>query len=193
MGFFWAMFTGEYAMGLGVSLFFELLWLDLFPAGTYIPPNGQAPTLACLAGLHHFDLTQPSVAVLAMILALPLGRIFAKMEGYHRQYENVAFNNLLLWAREPSSAPSPSSMVTRSILLMVSINFVAFSLALLCMLVLLYLALPHALGYLRAIPTNWSHLWMVASLGAVLSLRHRPAYALLLAGVILAMLARMFI
>ena len=35
----WALFTWQIQPALGAGIFFELLWLDLFPAGTFIPPQ----------------------------------------------------------------------------------------------------------------------------------------------------------
>ena len=32
---------------LGIGIFFELLWLDAIPAGTYIPPQSQLAAFVC--------------------------------------------------------------------------------------------------------------------------------------------------
>lgn len=191
IGFFWGILTGDYGLSLGVSLFFELLWLDLFPAGTSIPPHALAPTLVSLSAVHAFGVSQPSIAAVAMLASLPLGRAFSRIEAYHRQLENDAYTKLLQWSKKPRSSPSPLSLIRRSILIMVPVNFVAFGLALSAILVLLHLVLPRLAPVLERIPLEWPHLWVIASMGAVLSLRHRPAYALLLGGVALAVASRM--
>ena len=36
----WALLTFRLQPALSAGIFFELLWLDLFPAGTFIPPHG---------------------------------------------------------------------------------------------------------------------------------------------------------
>lgn len=184
-GFFWGLCTGEYALSLGVSLFFELLWLDRFPAGTAIPPNALASAMVSLAGIHYFGLHRPAEACVAMLLALPLSRIFAKIEAYHRQYENDAYNKLLSWARKPTLAFAPARLVKRSIAILVPAYFLAFCLALLAMLALLQMLLPLLEAQLSIIPLRWPHLWVMAGIGGILSLRHRPAYIVLVAGAVL--------
>ena len=192
IGFFWGILTGDYTLSLGVSLFFELLWLDIFPAGTSIPPHALAPALVSLSAVHFLGVSQPAVAAVAMMAALPLGRVFSSIEGYHRQHENDAYTKFLQWAKKPQGASSPFSLIRRSILIMFPLNFIAFCLALSAMLVLLHLLLPSLNPFLERIPLSWPHLWVIASMGAVLSLRHRPAYTLLLTGVALAVASRMF-
>jgi PTS system mannose-specific IIC component len=193
MGFVWGLITGDWASSLGICLFFELLWLDIFPAGTIIPPHSLAPALASLAVVNHFGLQQPSLAAVAMLAALPLGRAFAVIERYHRQYENLAFERLMLWARRGSCGPGPASLTRRSILVMLPVNAVAFALALSALLVVTHLLLPRLAPLIGQAPLKWPHLWVVASIGAVLSLRHRPAYAVLLGGVALAVLSRFLV
>jgi mannose PTS system EIIC component len=175
---------------LGVSLFFELLWLDLFPAGTIIPPQSLAPTLASLAVVHHLGIDTPSLAVVVMFVALPLGPLFAQLERYHRQYENRAHTGLLVWASQSGLGPGPAILTRRSILVMLPLNTIVFSICLLALTAISATILPRLEPLLGPIPLQWPHLWVVASVGAVLSLRHRPAYAILLGGVALALASR---
>ena len=193
IGFIWGLLTGSWESSLGVSLFFELLWLDIFPAGTIIPPNSLAPSLASLAVMHQYAITQPALAAVVILASLPLGRLFAQIERYHRQYENEAYNRLMLWAKHPEKGKGPVFLTRRSILVMLPVNFVTFGLALSGLLALIQVLLPRLSPMLENIPIKWPHLWVVASIGAVLSLRHRPAYAILLGGVALAVLSRLII
>ena len=190
LGFVWGLLTGDWAASLGVSLFFELLWLDIFPAGTIIPPHSLAPTLASLATMQHFSATKPALAAVVMLVSLPLGRIFAQLERYHRQFENDSYNRLVRWAKTPNGSLGPASLTRRSVLFMIPGNAVAFAAALAILMVITSLLLPRFESLLEAIPLKWPHLWVVASIGALLSLRHRPAYAVLLVGVLLAVLSR---
>lgn len=191
MGFFWGAVTGDFTVSLGVSLFFELIWLDLFPAGTIIPPQSLAPTLASLAVVRHFGITQPSVAALVMVASLPLGLLFARLERYHRQYENRSHSSLLVWARYPSRSSGPVKLTRASILLMAPLNLAVFALSLTLLTAFTAVMLPMVTPMLGRIPMTWPHLWVIASIGAVLSLRHRPAYAILLGGVGLALASRL--
>ena len=184
---------GNWPESLGVSLFFELLWLDVFPAGTIIPPNPLAPVLASLATLRYFHVTQPALAAVIMLLALPLGKLFARLERAHRQYENDAHSRLMRWAKNPEYALGPLKLTRRSVLILFWVNVAAFALSLACLMVLTRFLLPHAAPVIGNIPLKWPHLWGVASIGAVLSLRYRPAYAVLLLGVGLAVLGHLLV
>lgn len=191
MGFFWGLVTGDWATSLGVCLFFELFWLDIFPAGTIIPPNSMAPALASLAVMQVLHVTQPSQAAVITLLALPLGRAFARLERYHRQYENEAFGKLIHWAKRSGGAEGPGALTRRSIMVMFPASAVAFALASSALMASAHLILPLLAPHLTSIPLKWPHLWVVASIGAVLSLRFRPAYVLLGCGVALATLSRL--
>ena len=190
LGFVWGVMTGDWASSLGVSLFFELLWLDIFPAGTIIPPQSLAPALASLATMQHFSATKPALAAVVMLFSLPLGRMFAQLERFHRQFENEDYNRLMNWAKIPTGSPGPASLTRRAIISMFLVNSVVFAAALACLMVVMGILMPRFEPLLESIPLKWPHLWVVASIGAILSLRHRPAYAILLAGVVLAVLSR---
>lgn len=191
IGFAWGLLSGDWSTSLGVSLFFELLWLDIFPAGTIIPPQSLAPALASLAVLRHLGVTEPALAAVVMLASLPLGRLFARLERYHRQYENEAYNHLMHWAKRPESPHGPLPLTRNSILVMFPVNATVFALVLACLLAVLPPLLHRLSPVLGNIPLRWPHLWVVASIGAVLSLRHRPAYAILACGVVLAVLSRL--
>ncbi|GFK95144.1 hypothetical protein NNJEOMEG_03002 [Fundidesulfovibrio magnetotacticus] len=173
-----------------MSLFFELLWLDVIPAGTIIPPNALAPTLACLAALHLYGISSPAVAAVLIVACLPLGRLFSRLENYHRVFCNEGFNSFVLWVKNPGRPGGPAAMTRRSILVMFPINMAAFTLALAWLLALAHLGLPLLAPELSELKLTWPHLWAVGSIGAVLSLRHRPAYAVVLAGAFLAVFSR---
>ena len=191
LGFVWGLCTGNWAQSLGVSLFFELLWLDIFPAGTVIPPNPLAPVLASLAAVSYFGVTKPVLAALIMLLALPLGGIFAWIERWHRHYENDAHTRLMRWAKSPEHALGPVQLVRRSALLLFCVNMAAFAVVLACLMALTHILLPRVAPFIQDIPLKWPHLWGVAGIGAVLSLRYRPAYAVLLLGAGLTLVGRL--
>ena len=182
---------GNWAQSLGVSLFFELLWLDIFPAGTIVPPNPLAPALASLAAVSYFGVSKPALAAVVMLLALPLGGIFAWIERWHRQYENDVHNRLIRWVKSPERVPGPAALTRRSAMLLFCVNMAAFAVAVACVMTLTYILLPRVAPFIQDIPLKWPHLWGVASIGAVLSLRYRPAYAVLLIGAGLALVGHL--
>lgn len=191
LGFFWGLFTGDWASSLGICLFFELLWLDIFPAGTIIPPQSLAPALASLSLTHRLAVDSPALAAVVILMTLPLGRLFAQLERYHRRTQDGSFERLLQWSQSPGSSPGPALLTLRSVLFMIPLNAVAFALSLAVLLGVLAFLLPSLGPALERLPVAWPHLWVIASIGAVLSLRHRPAYALLLGGVVLAVGSRL--
>jgi len=191
MAFFWGLITGDWTQSLGVGIFFELLWLDIFPAGTIIPPNSLAPTLSSLCVMHLLGVTSPAMAVVILFASLPFGRLFARLERYHRQYENDAFNKLMLWTKHPERLSGPVALTRSSLAVMLPLSGVAFALAVSALLALMHVLLPRVSPYLGDLPLTWTHLWVVGSIGALLSLRHRPAYVVLLGGVVLAVASRL--
>jgi len=68
---------------------------------------------------------------------------------------------------------------------------VAFILALAWLLALAHLGMPVLAPELSGLTLTWPHLWALGSIGALLSLRHRPAYAVLLGGTALAVFSRL--
>lgn len=174
-----------------MSLFYELLWLDVFPAGTIIPPNALAAVVACLAVMHLYNITSPALSAVVILACLPLGRLFSLLERYHRVFCNEGFNHLIFWVKRPDAYGGPAVLTRRSILVLFPVNMVAFTLVLAWLLALAHLTLPVLTPELSGLTLTWPHLWALGSIGAVLSLRHRPAYALLLAGAALAVFSRL--
>jgi PTS system mannose-specific IIC component len=169
------------------------LWLDIFPAGTIIPPQSLAPTFLCLAAMRHFGITEPSLAALPVVMALPFGRVFSHLERQHRQFCNEGFTRLGRWVKGNGSSSGPGAFTRRAMLTMLPVNLTAFAIALTALLGVMNVALPALEPSLRGIGLTWPHMWVVGSMGAVLSLRHRPAYALLAAGAVLACLGRLIV
>ncbi len=179
VGFIWGAVFGDMGLALSVALFFELFWLDLIPAGAYIPPNSVAPTLASLSLVQSLGLNSPAGALFAIFLCAPLARLFSRVEGFQREYEDKVFDRFRASVGDAGAVMAPGTLIFRSIMDMTVINAIVFCLVLAVLAVLAsYLAprlLPLAAGY----PVSWWHIWLLGSLGAVFSLRYRPAYAAL--------------
>lgn len=71
-------------MVLPAAVFFQLIWLDLFYVGTYVPPQGLIAYLAFLPLALCFNLQAPAEALLLLILCLPLARAAARLETIQR-------------------------------------------------------------------------------------------------------------
>ncbi|PKN31367.1 MAG: hypothetical protein CVU63_24290, partial [Deltaproteobacteria bacterium HGW-Deltaproteobacteria-20] len=62
---------------MSAGIFFELLWLDLFPAGTYIPPQALLSLIATLTILACLPDADMRSTVLVVIATLPLAYLGA--------------------------------------------------------------------------------------------------------------------
>lgn len=177
VGFVWGAITGEWQMALSLAVFHELLWLDLFPAGTYIPPNGVLSLLLCLVVAGRFNLSSPDLLAVPLLLVLPAALCGAQLEYLLRKRENRQYNAILHWGRQPAMDQTLPSGIVRSSLLWHGLAqfcmFVAWSLVL-DVTIRVFAA---AFGYIpRVNGVLWGHLWFVAGLGGLLALRIRRAY-----------------
>jgi PTS system mannose-specific IIC component len=171
---------------LAVSIIFELFWLDLIPAGTFIPPNAAAANLGALAIIHFFGFRTPSETVFPILLCLPLGWVGARVEDIQRRWQGAGYERLLAWSTGHSARPyPPGRILLSSVLQSVVLDFVFFTVAVVALIALVGLLTSH--GLLRP-PRNflsWGHLWIAASFGGVMSLRSERAYSMLAAGIAL--------
>lgn len=193
MGFFWALVTGEWGVSLSMGVFFELFWLDLFPAGTYIPPNSAASMLLSLAAARYLGLTSPEYLVVPMAISLPAATLGAHVEYFQRQLQNRSYNAVINWGRKarPSlSFDTPGARIA-SALLQLFIFKVVFFLACLLVLIGVLNGLRVSLGHLPvATGLTWGHLWFAAALGGVLALRVRRSYAFFIATLLVVVLGQ---
>jgi len=184
--------TGELTLSLQIAIFFELFWLDLFPAGTYLPPNATASNLACLFLVSLGGLHDPAQIAPIMLITLPLARIFGKLENSQRVLANAFYNRLLTWAHASPAQMRPGQLILKSMALQFASNAVSFALALGALLALLGVASDRLFAVFQGSGLGFGHMWILGSLGAVLSLRYRPAQTVLAAGAALFALSAMF-
>lgn len=181
MGLVWGLLSGDMGLAISISLFFELFWMDLIPAGTFIPPQMAASALSALtlAEVHH--LTAPSLAVLAILASLPLAWLGTRLEAMERERQNRSYNELLRSSRGGMSDFAPQILVRRGILRMAVINWLFFLGSSIALVSITGAFLPFLQTYGILLPVRWWHIWFGASLGGLLSIRFRPGYLLLTA------------
>ena len=75
-----------------------------------------------------------------------------------------------------------STVGSESVKAMVLLNGVTISVCLSALIALFYVLLPRVWPYLSTSHATWSQLWLLGSLGGILSLRYRPAYVVLALG-----------
>jgi len=159
-----------------------LLWLDLFPAGTYIPPQALlslTTSLSLLACLPDADMR---VTALVLAMSLPMAHLGAWVEQRYRKRQNLSHNQLMTWNRRNAVRPyTPDRFVIRALFEVLVLNFLLHLACVLALLPVLRTVLP----WLPSGPQpSWPMLWLAAAAGAILALRLPRAYAL--AGVALA-------
>ena len=165
-----------------LCLFYELFWLDGIPAGTHIPPNAAAATLAGLSLMHVFGLSSPAEALLVGSTTAVLARIFAGLEGVGRAVENIMLSRYLGAVTRAHLSFRPGRLIRRAALNMAILNGTAFCVCLFGLITLYSVALPRVWPYLSTARGTWTELWLLGSLGGILSLRYRPAYVVLAFG-----------
>jgi hypothetical protein len=153
-----------------------LLWLDLFPAGTYIPPHALislTATLTLLACLPDADMRLTALVVVA---TLPLAYLGAWVEQMHRKRQNACYNQLLIWNRSGDARVfAPERLTARALVEIFAINFAVLFFSLIPLLLGARMLQPLLAG---GVQPTWPMLWIGACAGAILALRVPRAYAL---------------
>lgn len=164
---------------MAVAIFFELFWLDLLPVGTFIPPHLTAATFAALSLTVWFDVSSASKILLILFSCMPLAWLGAQLEGVQRMREKRSYNLLLNWARKPDDADLPGRLIAKSTASYFSISFIVFYVLMLFYVHTLEYVMPLVSPLLSDLKITWAHLLIAATLGGVMALRLRRAYAVL--------------
>ena len=177
VGLGWGALFGDLPTCLAMGLFFELFWLDLFPVGTFIPPHSAAATLAALSLASYFGLRHPGEVVLPLMVALPFGLLGARMEILQRTWQNRAYDRLVRTDGDRRGTAGP--VVAWSLIQTAGVQFFVFSGALaLSVAFIQFFGVQVAVQELH-LPIGWGHLWLLAAVGAILSLRVKKSYLVL--------------
>lgn len=182
IGFLWAVMTGEWGLSMHLAIFLELFWLDLFPAGTYIPPNAIISLLLSLTIAGHFGLESAGQLAIPLLLTLPAALTGAQVEYLHRRRRNQQYTDLLHWGRGAGRVDKGDAPLWRIMVRSLGELFV-LNLGLFCAWLLVLAGtismLADGVGYLPSVPgISWGHVWSVGAMGAMLALRLRRAYVL---------------
>ena len=182
-GVAWGLLAGDMPTAVSLAVFYELFWLDLFPAGTYVPPNPLFPLLATLtlAG----TTTNPGIATLFLpvIITLPLAFLGSRVERLQRELQVAGYNRITRSMRMGTDVGKAASRsVTGSLIQLFVLNFLVFFLATGCILYC-YHWIAAVRGGLPAFPhASWPLLWIFGTLGGLLGLRIRRNFLVFAAG-----------
>jgi mannose PTS system EIIC component len=166
---------------MGTAIFLELFWLDFFPAGTFIPPQSLLSLFLVLTTASLLGLEEPQGIALLLVAALPLGWLGSRLELFQRSLQDATYNSLINTARSGSPF-APGKLVKRSLIQTMALSFFLFLAAQMLFLFtfrFVFSAWGESIG---SVPLHWAHLWVLASIGPLVSLRHRVPYHFLLAG-----------
>ncbi len=156
-----------------IAAFFELLWIDLIPAGTFIPPNAIFCVLATMTIVEIFSLELPSQIFPVMLATIPVAFLCSWLEGIQRDTQNSNYNLILQQSRKTAENYKPGIMIAGSVLQILLI-YLALGLS---GIYGLYLITEKIQLYLPATDDlSWGHLLMAASISALAALRIKKAY-----------------
>lgn len=183
----WSAVTGQWETALPAALFVELFFLDLFPIGTYIPPHGPFALLTSLALVNIFDLAQAPEIFLILLLCAPAALLGSRLELLQRGGQNKVYTQMLRSTRGEAGVPvSRMNPAGTALLQAGALNLAAFIVVMALLVPLTDVLLQHFRGRVLMLPITWPVVWMIGTVGALLSLRSRRIYALFLGAVVLA-------
>jgi len=176
-GLVWGLFTGNVPLAVSIGLIFELLWLDLIPAGTFLPPNMAVANFCTQALATMFGLATAGEVVIPVILSLPFAFLGARLERFRRRMQNADYNRLLIWTKKTYAATyDPGVLIARS---MIRAAFMDLAYFVLCYTLLAGTVWAlFAKGWFAPVSgLTFAHLWVASSVGGILALRTPKAYA----------------
>ena len=192
IGFVWWLCTGDMAPALPLALFFELFWLDLIPIGSYVPPMPGFPYLILLALAGAMGWTEPAALAFPLAVLMPLAYVIPVLEYRQRNWQKYASTQLIALAESPRPLEGfPGRLIARSGLQQTVGGLLIFVLT--YALAHYSFSLAHDIGAswgtgLIPLGVDWPILYIIAAIGALLSLRIKRAYfvfALCMAGMLL--------
>ncbi len=121
--------------------------------------------------------------MVVMFASMPLAWVGAKIEGLARERQRRHYNRLLNWARKPSDPNVPGSIILRSIFTMFAASWALFLVTILVFQQVFSFIFSSFSTLFLALNIQWPHLWIAATLGGVMALRVKRAYAILAVGI----------
>ncbi len=176
IGLVWGLAFGNLTSCLYIAIFYELLWLDFIPVGTFIPPHMTAAAFTGLALATYFGLDSPPLVFLALIFGLPMAWLGAKLDRNLRDRLNRSYSAVLHWVRRPAGDDVPGKLVVRTLVGKLIVSWLFFLTGAGGLAVLLHFVLNQYAGFLAGLELSWKQLLIAASLGGLLSLRLRSLY-----------------
>lgn len=179
--------TNDWLLALPLGVTLELLWLDVVPLGSVVPPQGVLSFLLLFPLARHYGWSAPGALLLPLLLAV----LAAYAAAFAERSQRVLLNRIMP-AVETYCRTGHGCSPGGALLLGAGLRACwQFALYLLCfaLLALVFEGLDSQRRGPLLLTINWPMMYVTAMLGAVLSLRIRKAYSVLLAGLCLAAVA----
>lgn len=176
IGLCWGLVFGNLTTCLYISIFYELLWLDFIPVGTFIPPHMTAAAFAGLALATYFGIDAPPLVFLALVCGLPMAWLGAKLDRNLRDRLNRSYSGILHWVRKPAGDDVPGKLILRTLLGKLLVSWLFFFIGVGLLSILLRFVLNQYSAMLVNLDLNWNQFLIAASIGGLLSLRLRSLY-----------------
>jgi PTS system mannose-specific IIC component len=192
VGLLWGLFMGDLETSLYVAVFYELLWLDFIPVGTFIPPHMTAATFTALTLNNFLGLTSLPLVCLSLVAGLPMAWLGARLERTMRDRLNRSYGGVLQWVRKPTDASVPGRLLLGTLGSKVLFNWGFFLMGAGGLALLATFVLKQYGPEIASIQISWNHLLIGASVGGLLALRLRSLYISVAAGAVILGILRVF-
>lgn len=182
--------TGRWDVALPLAVLMELFWLDAIRMGVVVPPMASLAYLLLLPVAPSLAPHIPEQLPLPLLLCLALGHAGAWLERRERQRADALAEAVETWNAGGKGGITPERAVAFSLAAQAVSRFVLYLLCYAC--VYAVVVVGGAWGALPSVPAlTWNALYGLGLMGAVLSLRTRRAYAVLVCGLAAAILVHM--
>lgn len=164
----------------------------MIPIGSYIPPMPAFSYLLLLAIASTFGWTSPESIAFPLAMTLPLAHLVPLLENSQRHYQRVAYSRLVGEARKNRPLGNlPGWLLSISALQQLVLGVACFFI--MGMSFEFLFSRKFMRHVLIPLSINWTELYTIALIGALLSLRIRRAYVTFAASMILLMSLRVLI
>jgi len=185
VGLLWGLFMGDLETSLHVAIFYELLWLDFIPVGTFIPPHMTAATFTALSINSYLGLTSLPLVGLSLVAGLPMAWLGTRLERTMRDRLNRSYGGILQWVRKPADPTVPGRLLLGTLVSKILVNWLFFLIGAGGLALITGFALKQYRPELASIQLSWSLLLLGASVGGLLALRLRALYISVAAGAVI--------
>jgi PTS system mannose-specific IIC component len=120
------------------------------------------------------ELTSSGEIALVLVATVPMAWLGTRLESFHRTLQNASYNTLVLRIRRGFS--TPPRLVGRSLFQSMGLQFGVFFVLQTLLVFFFEQLFSRWSADLAPDFISWNQLWILATLGPILSLRHRLPY-----------------